>query len=57
MEYSQINKKELHIEDDQGSVSAFRTNSEGTITSIAWILDGERIEHSKEEQDTYKKIK
>ena len=49
--------KEVHVEWGNGRVLIYRVNSDGSLTDIATIIDGERKDRRKEYQFTYKKIK
>ncbi len=47
---------EIHIEATKKVTWVYRINPDGSITGIAGIFDGERIDRPKESQVTYKKI-
>ena len=53
--------REVHAESSKGETGILRINSKArgysTLTDIASIVDGKRIDLPKEEQLTYKKIK
>jgi len=47
--------KEVHVEWGNGRVLIYRINSDGSLTDIATIIDGERKDRRKEYQFIYKK--
>ena len=48
---------EVHLDSESGDVRVFRIEPNGDLTYIAEIEHGERHDHSKERQTTFKKIK
>ncbi len=52
---------EIHVDNEDkdapGGTGILRINEDGSITDIAYIIDGERTDFRKEDQYTYKKIK
>ena len=48
---------QIHIIDGQGKIDVLRINKDNSITNIASIRNGKRIDVPKEEQLTVKKIK
>ena len=56
LEWTIVNR-EIHCDDEDGSIYVLRINKDKNITYIADIEDGKRTDLTKEEQETYKKIK
>ena len=52
-----IVERQIHIIDGQGKIDVVRINKDNSITNIASIRNGKRIDVPKEEQLTVKKIK
>jgi hypothetical protein len=48
---------EIHFDSESGDVRVFRIEPNGDLTYIAEIERGERHDHTKERQATFKKIK
>ena len=48
---------ETHVKSSSGFIYVHRINTDKSITYIAKIVDGKRIDASKHHQSTYKKIK
>ena len=48
---------EVHFDSESGDVRVFRIEPSGDLTYIAEIEHGERHDHAKERQATFKKIK
>ena len=48
--------EEIHIEANEGKGRVYVVNSEGSLTSIAYLEGEERIERPKDKQTTYNKI-
>ena len=49
--------KEAYIEYENNNIEVLRINPDSTLTHIAYIDNGKRLETSEEEQSTYQKIK
>ena len=49
--------KEAYIEYENNNIEVLRINPDGTLTHIAYIDNGKRLETSEEEQSTYQKTK
>ena len=49
--------KEAYIEYANNNIEALRINPDGTLTHIAYIDNGKRLDTSEEEQSTYQKTK
>ena len=52
-----IVNREIHFDNEDGSTGVLRINKDKSITYIADIEDGKRTDLTREEQETYKKIK
>ena len=49
--------KEAYVEYENNNIEVLRINPDSTLTHIAYIDNGKRLETSEEEQSTYQKIK
>ena len=49
--------KEAYIEYENNNIEVLRINPDSTLTHIAYIDNGKRLETSEEGQSTYQKIK